>query len=84
MSLTDTTLQDAVATDDEGLQDSDGPDSITDGQETMETEPTEVHASQLYVKAAVTLIKNVFYMFVKFHQKNTGTKYCRRKIFLLV
>ncbi|XP_008424913.1 uncharacterized protein cep295 isoform X2 [Poecilia reticulata] len=39
VSLTDTTLQDAVATDDEGLQD--GPDSITDGQETMETEPTE-------------------------------------------
>ncbi|XP_014893886.1 centrosomal protein of 295 kDa isoform X2 [Poecilia latipinna] len=39
VSLTDTTLQDAVATDDEGLQD--GPDSIADGQETMETEPTE-------------------------------------------
>ncbi|XP_027855198.1 uncharacterized protein cep295 isoform X4 [Xiphophorus couchianus] len=47
VSLTDTTLQDAVATDDEGLQDSDGPDSITDGQETMETEPTEGAESTL-------------------------------------
>ncbi|PWA25554.1 hypothetical protein CCH79_00019650 [Gambusia affinis] len=47
VSLTDTTLQDAVATDDEGLQDSDGPDSITDGQETMETEPTEGAESRL-------------------------------------
>ncbi|XP_043975927.1 uncharacterized protein cep295 isoform X2 [Gambusia affinis] len=47
VSLTDTTLQDAVATDDEELQDSDGPDSITDGQETMETEPTEGAESRL-------------------------------------
>uniref|UniRef100_A0A3B5QT89 Centrosomal protein 295 n=1 Tax=Xiphophorus maculatus TaxID=8083 RepID=A0A3B5QT89_XIPMA len=47
VSLTDTTLQDAVATDDEGLQDGDGADSITDGQETMETEPTEGAESTL-------------------------------------